>query len=162
MCEIKKGDVVYLVKGGNVMFEDGRLYRMSDCKLKGGKIVLGMKGVAEKKVEKKEGISLLKQDSIDLGDFKLESMEIELPKEEMPERNDFGGWVGPVLMLGAGFLWMLKKISGFDRKINFNSCELRHQEAIVRIAKLEGKVLRKQLIDGGKKVKEKMEKKEKD
>ena len=54
-------------------------------------------------------------------------------------------------------LYVLKKVSGLDRKLKHGSCEVRHQQAITRIAKLEGKVLRKQVVDGGKAVKAKLD-----
>lgn len=63
----------------------------------------------------------------------------------------------PFSVVGASLMYLLKKVSGLDRKLKEGSCEVRHQEAITRIAKLEGKVLRKQIVDGAKLVKSKLD-----
>jgi hypothetical protein len=167
MCEIKKGMEVYLLKGGLVKLPDGSVYALSDCSFTGGKIILGIGEYVpprpKKKVIKVNGIPLLEEDHIDFGDYNLRPVELVLNPIKEPEPEPPVSYTLPFALIGAGLLFALKKISGLDRKLKTGSCEVRHQEAIVRIAKLEGKVLRKQVMDGGKKIKEKfIDKKEED
>ena len=178
MCEIKEGDEVYLIKGGKVLFPDGSIYNLQDCQLTGGRLIMGVEEGIEEQRPKKRFRRVKKKKvgggkefvfegkGIDLGEFKLETSVAEIvrieDKKEVNETNEYISFL-PLAIIGVGLLYVLKKVSGFDRELRKGTCEMRHAEAIVRIAKLEGKVLRKQVIDGGKKVKEKIdERKEKD
>lgn len=173
MCEIKEGDEVYLVKGGKVLFPDGSIYDLRDCQLSGGRLILGIEEDAEdnwpkkltRSVEKKKTGGkefVFESKDIDLGEYNLETNAVEIvsieDKKEINETNEYMSFL-PLAIICAGLLYALKKVSGFDRELKKGTCEMRHAEAVVRIAKLEGKVLRKQIIEGGKKVKEKFDEK---
>lgn len=173
MCEIKEGVEVYLVSGGNVMFPNGDIYSLSDCKLTGGTLILGI-GEAEdasphigyqKKPKKKNvGKSLIVKDMFDLGDFELKEIKtqmIEVKDEVIPEENYNDFFAGGFVIVFALLFNIFKKVSGINNELKIGSCEVRHAEAITRISKLEGKVLRKQIVDGGKFVKEKYDKSKK-
>ena len=166
MCVINTGDVAYLIKGGNVLLPDGYIYPLSSCKWLGGKLILGigevkrsppLKRKVKKKDSKSEGVVLIKGDEIDLGEYNLEPviMTLNTPPPSPPPPPP--SYLLPFSIIGVGLLYSIKKLSGLDRKLKHGSCEVRHQEAINRIAKLEGKVLRKQVVDGGKAVKAKLD-----
>jgi hypothetical protein len=163
MCIINEGDEVYLVKGGKVLFKDGTTYPFSSCKWLGGKVILGISTSRPPKAKKRpikykpriEGKVLL-DDNLYLGEYTLEPMVIQTPKEPLIETQPTS-YLVPISIIGVGLLYALKKVSGLDRKLKQGSCEIRHQEAITRIAKLEGKVLRKQISDGGKTIKSKLD-----
>ena len=174
MCEIKEGVEVYLISGGNVMFPNGDIYSLNDCKLTGGTLILGVGEVEDespyiryrKKPKKKNtGKSLIVKDMFDLGEFELKEMKtqiIEVKDEAIPveDYNDF--FIGGFVIVFALLVNIFKKVSGINNELKIGSCEVRHAEAITRIAKLEGKVLRKQIVDGGKFVKEKYDKSKKE
>lgn len=175
MCKIKEGDEVYLIKGGKVLFPDGSIYNLKDCQLSGGRLIMGIEeGIEERsgskksiKWDKKKKVGgkefVFEGKGIDLGEYSLEtSVTTEIvsieDKKEVNEMNEYVSFL-PLTIIGAGLLYALKKVSGLDRELRKGTCEMRHTEAIVRIAKLEGKVLRRQIIDGGKKIKEKIDEK---
>ena len=174
MCKIKEGDEVYLIKGGKVLFPDGSIYNLKDCQLSGGRLIMGIEEGIEERSGSKKSIKRDKKKKaggkefvfegkgIDLGEFKLETSATEIvsieDKKEVNEMNEYVSFL-PLAIIGAGLLYALKKVSGLDRELRKGTCEMRHTEAIVRIAKLEGKVLRRQIIDGGKKIKEKIDEK---
>lgn len=163
MCVVNPGDVVYLIKDGLVRFEDGSVYLFKDCKLRGGTLVLGVGEVKSKPKPKPkpkvEGEAILEE--INLGSFQLKPLEVKTMmttpvKEEKVEPPTS---TLPLAVLSVAVIYALKKVLGLDRKLKQGSCEVRHQEAITRIAKLEGKVLRKQIVDGAKLVKGKLDEK---
>lgn len=163
MCVIKEGVVGQLLKGGLVRLNDGSIYYLKDCKFEvGGRIVLAM-GIQKPRPKprpqpKVEGEVNLDGINVSFGDFSLETQEIILqPPKESPPPFEPPATLVPFTVVGATLLYLLKKVSGLDRKLSHGSCEVRHQQAITRIAKLEGKVLRKQIIDGGKTVKAKLD-----
>jgi hypothetical protein len=167
MCVITEGITAQLLKGGLVRLNDGSVYRLDDCKLEaGGRIVLAV-GIEREKPRPKPrpnprpkivGEVNLEGVEVSLGDFSLETQEIILhPPKEPPPPFEPPATLVPFTLVGAALLYLLKKVSGLDRKLKHGSCEVRHQEAITRIAKLEGKVLRKQVVDGGKAVKAKLD-----
>jgi hypothetical protein len=165
MCLITEGVTAQLLKDGLVRLNDGSIYYLKDCKLEaGGRIVLAM-GIEKDKPRAKpipqpkvEGEVNLEGIEVSLGDFSLETQEIILqPPKESPPPFEPPATLVPFTVVGATLLYILKKVSGLDRKISHGSCEVRHQQAITRIAKLEGKVLRKQIVDGGKTVKAKLD-----
>lgn len=169
MCEIKKGDIVYLVKGGKVLLPNGFVYPIDSCKWLGGKIILGVQEVGQKPVRKKPKKPVLNQpfpldiDLVDLGEYELKSTEIVIsPPKTVKDIPTPPSYTLPFTVIGIFLLYTLKKLSGLDRKLKHGSCEIKHQQAITRIAKLEGKVLRKQVIDGGKKLKAKLDERKKD
>lgn len=173
MCVIGSGETGVLLKGGLVRLLNGDVYLLSDCTLKGGgTLVLAVGQVqapqAPKKVrgkEKLKGVSLL-DDTLSFSFIpSLPPPQVRLiseahepppapPTAEVPYT--------PFALLGGALLFAFKKLAGLDRQLKSGSCEIRHREAIVRIAKLEGKVLRKQVVDGvktAKGLKEKLEEK---
>lgn len=165
MCVITEGVIATMLKDDLVRLNDGSIYKLKDCKLEsGGRIVLAI-GIGKPKPKRRykprpkaEGIVNLEGVEVSLGDFSLETQEIILqpPKEEDPPFEPPVALV-PFTVVGATLLYVLKKVSGFDRKLSHGSCAVKHQEAVTRIAKLEGKILRKQVIDGGKTVKAKLD-----
>lgn len=166
MCEIKEGEIGTLLKGGLVRLRDGSVYHLKDCSFGvGGRLVLSVsmpKPIFKKKIEV-EGASNLEGVPISLIDTQLSVKEIPtfvisehvlVASEPEPpleiESTLLGG-------LSIGLAFLFKKVTGLDRELKAGSCEIRHQEAITRIAKLEGKVLRKQIVDGAKFVKSKID-----
>lgn len=181
MCEIKEGDEVYLAKGGKVFFKStGHLYDLSNCKISGGRIIVGIEESDEafdnnlhiyknknikKRQQFKKGKVLLEDFDISLGDLKLKNPYVEIKSvvhekklEEVQNKVDVPITTLPFAIAFSCIFYLFKKISGLDRKLNAGTCEVRHAEAIKRIASLEGKVLRKQIIDGGKAIKNKIDK----
>jgi len=163
MCVITEGITAQLLKGGLVRLNDGSVYRLEDCKLEaGGRLVLAV-GIKREKPRPKPRLKIVGEVNLEgvevsLGDFSLETQEIILhPPKEPPPPFEPPATLIPFSVVGATLLYLLKKVSGLDRKLKHGSCEVRHQEAITRIAKLEGKVLRKQVVDGGKAVKAKLD-----
>lgn len=160
MCVIGPGEEGILLKGGLVKLRNGEIYHLSDCELRpGGKFTLSLGTVrAPKKtyrpVEKVKGKVLIGQDTeITLvGVLERPSVEMISFKEEPPPPPQVETPVAPFAGVGMVLLMVIKKVAGLDRQLKAGSCEIRHQEAIVRIAKLEGKVLRKQIVDGAKTV----------
>ena len=179
MCVIKEGVEVYLISGGNVMFPNGDVYSLSDCKLTGGTLILGVGEVEEespyvrkalpRRVKRKKNIgkSLIIQDDVGFGDYSLDSLDLKtLGVVEVPEKLESVDYPN-VDVVGFGVVFALimtlfKKVAGLNRELKGGSCEVRHIEAITRISKLEGKVLRKQIVDGGKFIKEKYDNAKKD
>jgi hypothetical protein len=80
--------------------------------------------------------------------LKTEKVIEQTPPPTPPKIDSYE--IGALSMVGATLMFVLKKVAGLDRKLREGSCTIRHQEAIFRIAKLEGKVLRKQIVDGAK------------
>jgi len=178
-CEIKEGDEVYLIKGGKVLFQSGEVYNLKDCNVSGGKIIIGIEETVpsaqkkkskfiKKKSKSKKGKVLLEDIEISLGDLKLKNPYVEIKtavqqkklEETKPHKEiDVPGNLLPFTIAFSCIFYLFKKISGLDRKLSSESCEVRHIEAINRIAELEGKVLRKQIIDGSKAIKSKVDKK---
>ena len=175
-CEIKEGDEVYLIKGSKVLFQSGEVYNLKDCRVSGGKIIIGIEEtvpsaqkkkpkLVKKKSKSKKGKVLLEDIEISLGDLKLKNPYVEIKTtvqqkkfKETKKEVDVPGTLLPFTIAFSCIFYLFKKISGLDRKLKSGSCEVRHIEAINRIAKLEGKVLRKQIIDGSKAIKSKIEK----
>jgi hypothetical protein len=165
MCVITEGVTAQLLKDGLVRLNDGSVYNLNDCKLEpGGRIVLAM-GIEKPKSKhrykpkpKVKGEVFLEDIEVSLYEDTLKTQEIILqPPKEAPPPFEPPATLVPFTVVGATLLYVLKKVSGFDRKLSHGSCEVRHQQAITRIAKLEGKVLRKQVVDGGKTVKTKLD-----
>lgn len=164
MCEIKEGEIGTLLKGGLVRLRDGSVYHLKDCSFGvGGRLVLNATTPPIKKEIEVKGASNLEGVSLSLIDTQLLVEEMPVlfiseqatlaPDPEPPleiESTILGG-------LSLGLAFVFKKLAGLDRELRAGSCEIRHQEAITRIAKLEGKVLRKQLVDGAKFVKSKID-----
>ena len=161
MCIIGEGEEGTLLEGGLVRLKNGDLYYLSDCQLKaGGKLILGVGIVrASPKPKPKPKVK---------GEVIFDNVEIPFVSSLMPPTVVIETGVSepppapravqmpysPFAIIGVALVLVFKKLSGLDRELKSGSCPIRHQEAITRIAKLEGKVLRKQVIDGGKKVKE--------
>jgi hypothetical protein len=170
MCIIGEGEIGTLLKGGLVQLSNGDVYPLKDCQLKpGGRLSLSVGSAPPAKIWKPQpkikGVSILPSEMIGLGSGNLEVQPIALktmtsapeplPPPEVP--------MSPFAVVGGVLLLVLKKVAGLDRQLKSGNCQLRHQEAITRIAKLEGKVLRKQIVDGAKFVKGKIdERKEKE
>lgn len=171
MCIIGEGEIGTLLKGGLVKLSNGEVYYLKDCQLKpGGLLSLSVGSAPQEKKwkpkpKREEGVSILPSEMIGLGSGNLEVQPIALkemtsapeplPPPEVP--------MSPFAVVGGVLLLVLKKVAGLDRQLKSGSCQLRHQEAMTRIAKLEGKVLRKQIVDGAKFVKGKIdERKDKD
>lgn len=163
MCVIGEGESATLLKGGYVRLLNGRIYHLSECDLKGGgRLVLSMGESYEEEMlpPKRRGAPKVKEKGVViLGDSStysflspLSTMEIPAISEvhEPPPPPPVEIPYSPFAVVGGVLLFMLKKVAGLDRQLKAGTCELRHQEAIVRIAKLEGKVLRKQIVDGAK------------
>lgn len=166
MCTITKGQKAILLKGGLVRLENGDVYKLSDCHLENGaRLVLGVATVRKKKhiAKKQSGVVLLNDmenvsfishlDPPEVAYIKIKHPP-QIVKKEIPS--------SPFIAIGLVFLLVVKKIAGLNKELKTGSCPIRHQEAITRIAKLEGRLLRKQIIDGGKKVKEHLDSKKKD
>ena len=104
-------------------------------------------------------------DLVDLGEYKLKPTEIVISSTQTVKNVPTPPILTdtlPFAIIGVFLIYTLKKLSGLDRKLKHGSCEIKHQQAITRIAKLEGKVLRKQVIDGGKKLKAKLDERKKE
>lgn len=170
MCRIKSGMSVQLVSEGRVLFPDGSLYYLKDCTLEtGARLVLAV-GTEDKPPPVRRRVkpkpkplpsdNFMEQDEISLADLSLKTEAITLqvpPPEPLPE-PPLGVSEVAITTIGATLLWVLKKVSGLDNQLKSRSCAVRHQEAMTRIGKLEGKVLRKQIVDGGKFVKGQLDK----
>jgi hypothetical protein len=164
MCVIGEGESATLLKGGYVRLLNGRIYHLSECDLKGGgRLVLSMGESYEEEMlpPKRVGAPKVKEKGVViLGDSStysflppLSTMEIPViseVQEPPPPPPPVEIPYSPFAVFGGVLLLMLKKVAGLDRQLKAGTCELRHKEAIVRIAKLEGKVLRKQITDGAK------------
>lgn len=164
MCDIRDGEIGTLLKGGLVRLRDGSIYRLKDCSFgEGGRLVLSTgepskrraraPSPKKKKYEGKANLDGLEITFLD-NDLRAPSVVMREMKEVIeqppPQPKIDSVDMGVLSAVGATLLFVLKKVSGLDRKLKDGSCAVRHQEAIVRIAKLEGKVLRKQLVDGAK------------
>ena len=158
MCIIGEGEEGTLLEGGLVRLKNGDLYYLSDCQLKaGGKLILGV-GIVREKPKPKPKPKVKGEVIFDNVEMPFVSsltpptvvIETGAPPPPPPVQMPYS----PFAVIGVALVLVFKKLSGLDRELKSGSCPLRHQEAITRIAKLEGKVLRKQVIDGGKKVKE--------
>ena len=161
MCVIGEGESATLLKGGLVRLLNGDIYHLSDCELKaGGRLVLSLgesQDTPKRKVAKPprvEGVAMLGDSSeysfvspLTLEEVVLIS-EVQQPPPPPPPPPEIP--YSPFSVVGGVLLYVLKKVAGLDRELKAGSCEIRHKEAIVRIAKLEGKVLRKQIVDGAK------------
>ena len=165
MCVITEGVTATLLKDGLVRLNDGSVYSLNDCKIEpGGRMVLAI-GIEKPKPKPKpkpkvEGVVNLEGIEVSFGDLFLETQEIILqPPKQAPLPFEPPNTLVPFTVVGATLLYLLKKVSGFDRKLSHASCVVKHQEAVTRIAKLEGKVFRKQIVDGGKAVKSKLDEK---
>jgi len=176
MCIVRDGESVILVKGGYVLFKDGSLYLLKDCKLEpGARLVLAISEPKKKSIPKRVYKPYVKSDTflevsdVSLADVYLEiepvlmvnfnedkRAEIAQPVEKKPQQSNISDIALPVV--GVMLMYLLKKVSGLDKELKSGSCEIRHQEAVNRIASLEGKVLRKQIIDGAKFVKGQIDK----
>jgi len=158
MCVIGEGVRATLLKGGLVMLEDGSIYHLSDCTLKaGGTLSLSISAVPVKSSPNRikiEGVSLLSLDHLERFTGGLEAPVVRLTRQEikapLPLPPVAEVPYTPFALIGASMLLLLKKIAGLDKQLKAGTCEMRHVEAINRIASLEGKVLRKQIVDGGK------------
>jgi len=162
MCDIRDGEEAVLLKNGLVRLKDGSIHNLKDCDLgAGGKLILSAGEYTPRSVKKKKkyvGKAHLDGAEIDFLGSQLQLSPIALLKTEKvieqppppppPKRDPYE--IGVLSMVGATLMFVLKKVAGLDRKLREGSCAIRHQEAIIRIAKLEGKVLRKQIIDGAK------------
>ena len=166
MCVIGQGEYAILLKGGLVKLKNGDVYHLSDCTLEaGGRLALSIGQVSSpprskpsKKVIKgevlfsdSEGIHFLEEGLREpIVVLKELRQEIQQPPP-LPPPVEVP--YSPFVVMGGVLMFVLKKVAGLDRVLKAGTCEMRHQEAIVRIAKLEGKVLRKQIVDGAKGVK---------
>ena len=160
MCVIGEGEEGLLLKKGLVRLSNGQVYKLSDCDLKpGGRLILSMESVEVESAPRKKplpspvkGEFLIKDNEgfsfvsgLDYPVVELISYE-EVPPPPPPPEIPYT----PFAVVGGALLLLLKKVAGLDRALKSGSCEIRHQEAIFRISKLEGKVLRKQIVDGAK------------
>jgi len=168
MCVIGQGEYAILLKGGLVKLKNGDVYHLSDCTLEaGGRLALSIGQVSStkpprskppKKVIKGEVLFSdseevhfleegLREPVVVLKEIRQEIQQPPPlpPPAEIP--------YSPFVVMGGILMFVLKKVAGLDRVLKAGTCEMRHQEAIFRIAKLEGKVLRKQIVDGAKGVK---------
>jgi hypothetical protein len=166
MCTINPGDEVHLVKGGYVLLPNGELHKSKDCVWKGGVISLKIVTPRPKpipKPSKKEGVTMITGGDVSIGEYTLEPITISYLRQEEPEPSPpLISDPAPLAIVGAVLIYALKKVAGLDRELKSGSCEIRHQQAVIRIAKLEGKVLRKQIVDGAKLVKEKVSREKED
>jgi len=141
------------------MLEDGSVYYLKDCKLEGGgTLILSVGETKDPPLRAKprvKGEVIFPKEA--LRGF-IEGLEapvihlahIETKPSEKPLIDSSMLDHAPLTVVGGLLLFLLKKVAGLDRALKAGSCELRHQEAIIRIATLEGKVLRKQIVDGAK------------
>jgi hypothetical protein len=168
MCKISEGEIALLLPDGKVRLEDGSVHYLRQCELlPGARLLLGVREYTHKK--KKPPIKGVYNADRDMVDFEISPLvlkEIIVPKKDPlppqvsePESN-YLHVLAPITI--AALAYLFKKVAGLDNKLTSGSCEVKHQVAMDRIAKLEGKVLRKQIIDGGKLVKEKISKDKKD
>lgn len=169
MCTIGEGVSAQLLKGGLVRLNNGEIYYLKDCKLEpGGRFVLSV-GYEEKRqvasTPKRKGVAHLDDISFKLGDYTLNPIEMIMQpaKEETPKPVEPPtSYTLPLAVVSGVLMYALKKISGLDKELKAGTCEMRHQEAVTRIASLEGKVLRKQIVDGAKFVKGQLDERKKD
>ena len=171
-CLIDNGEVGILYKGGLVKLSNGDFYYLKDCDFStGGRLVIGIEESPERrfKEERKEevkyskGEALLRDTEFSFSETKLSPISIiMMPTEEsapLVKRENTYDDLFPVSFIFfiscIGVLF--KKLAGINRQINSGTCEMRHYEAMSRIAKVEGKLLRKQAIDGSKKIKQKFD-----
>ena len=168
MCKIENGEIGQLLKGGMVRLTHGEVYHLKDCTFgAGGRLVLSVVSTPRIPQENpiKSSITLeymgsklidptLKTHPIPI--LYTQSLVAEQPKA--PQEASITVETTLLATMGMMCLFVLKKVAGLDRELKAGSCQIRHQEAISRIAKLEGKVLRKQLVDGAKFVKDKLDK----
>ena len=171
-CLINNGEIGILYKGGLVKLSDGNFYRLTDCEFSpGGRLVIGVEESPERrfKEERKEEIKyskgevLLRDDEFSFSETKLNPISIMMmpsqkEKPYLKSEDTLTDLFPASFLFVCGLIGVLfKKLAGVNRQINSGTCEMRHYEAMTRIAKVEGKLLRKQAIDGGKKIKQKFD-----